>query len=114
MNSRLRKRYDDLKEVYQEECSRSDDRSGHDWKQTQDQYLGYENTINNSIHLQLCGSPGDALGKRKGMNGLNCRIGKKRLLVQGFVKEEPCNGNCDMNPVLGHPSEVCGTCNKTV
>lgn len=52
------------------------------------------------------------------MNHQNCRIGKKRLLVQGRRVEtaamqiDPCDGKCKMEAVIGHPSENCTHCGK--
>lgn len=47
-----------------------------------------------------------------------CRIGKKRLKIQGVVVETaamdigPCDGKCDMQPVFGYPAETCTRCGR--
>lgn len=47
-----------------------------------------------------------------------CRIGRKRLRVQGIELEatsldnSDCDGQCDLDPVIGHPAENCTRCGK--
>lgn len=55
----------------------------------------------------------------EGMSTHNCRVGRKHLRVEGKRVEtasldiSPCNGKCEMYPVIGFPAEICKHCHRT-